>query len=215
MSIRNYFLTILFVFTIGLANSLAGNGEEIQPGASLETNSNEATTAVPYGLAIKLIPAFYWGTFGVQVEYPLTNKISIGLMTMVKKSDSKNHILHPEDYQDGGFLVDIYAKYFLLGDAPEGLYGLANLSYNAMLYYDGNTRPYALKNRWKDFEGFRVPSSIKQPKAINAGFGVGYQLIVVPKHVIADIFLAATANLDHTNSFFIQLYLAPSIGFVF
>lgn len=215
MLIRNYFLTILFVFVVGLAESLAGNGDELEPETPSELKSSETTAGVPYSLSIKLMPAFYWGTFGVQVEYPLTNKISIGLMTMIKKSDSKNYILHPEDYQNGGFLVDIYAKYFLVGDAPEGLYGLANLSYNSMLYYDGNTRPYSLKNRWKDFEGFRLPNSIQQPKAINAGLGVGYQLIIVPKHVIADVFIAASGNFDHTNSFFIQLYLAPSIGFVF
>ncbi len=185
------------------------------PETVLKTGSNEETQGVPFGLAIKLIPALYWGTIGVQVEYPVTEKISIGLMAMVKKSDSKNYSIRPEEYQNRGFLVDLYAKYFFFGEAPEGFYGLANFSYNSMLFFDGNTRPYTLQNRWKEFEGFRVPNEIKSPKAFNAGLGVGYQLIIIPQHVIADVFLAASGNFDNDNSFFLQLYLAPSIGFVF
>ncbi len=191
------------------------DGGEIQPETILKTETKEETQGVPFGLAIKLMPALYWGTIGVQVEYPIAEKISIGLMTMVKKSDSKNNTMRPEEYQNTGFLVDLYAKYFFLGEAPEGLYGLANVSYNSILFFDGNTRPYTLHNRWKEFEGFRVPNEIQTPKAFNAGLGVGYQLIIIPQHVIADVFLAASGNFDSDNSFFLQLYLAPSIGFVF
>lgn len=203
------------VLTLIVTKVNAGGNRENEPESMLKTASVESSQAVPFGLSIKLLPALYWGALGVQAEYPVTEKISVGLMIMAKKTDSKSYTIQPEDYQNAGFAVDLIGKYYFIGSAPQGLYGMANLSYNSMLFFDGNTRPYTLHNRWKKFEGFRVPNSIEAPKAFNMGLGVGYQLVIIPQHIIADVYLSASGNFDSDNSFFIQLYLAPSIGFVF
>lgn len=176
---------------------------------------NQTTLAIPLGVSIKILPAFYWGVLGAQVEYPISKKLTANIMIMSKLSESRSYAVKKEDFHENGFSVDLFGKYYFKENAPEGLYALADLSFNTMIFYDGTTRPYAMHNRWKDFNGYRVPNDIKKPNPFNFAAGVGYQMIIIPQHIIADVFMGASANLDHDNSFFVQFYIAPSLGYVF
>lgn len=212
--LKNFLITLFFILISQLSVWATNDGIEKETNNQNASQSTEAQ-AIPLGLSIKLLPALYWGTVGAQVEYPLNEKISLGVMIMSKVAESKDFTVKHEDFQDSGFSIDIYGKYFLKGEAPEGLYGVASLSYNTMLYFDGNTRPYTLHNRWKDFNGFREISDLVKPNPLNLSFGVGYQMIVIPQHIIADVFMGISGNMDENNSPFVQIYIAPSLGFVF
>lgn len=206
---KNFLLAIILSTSIVAAR--ADNPTLVQN----SNNTNQTNLVIPLGMSFKILPALYWGTLGAQIEYPISKKVSASLMVMSKLSESRGYSVKKEDFHESGFSIDLLGKYFLIGEAPEGLYGVLGLSYNSMLYFDGSTRPYTMHNRWKDFNGFRVPNDLYKAKPFNATLGTGYQLIVIPQHIIVDVFMGISGNFDHNNSFFVQFYVAPSIGYVF
>ena len=156
---------------------------------------------------------------GIEIEYPLTSQISAGILlnTSFGRTDNSNasFTLRPEDYLKSGFSADVFARYYIQGEAPEGLYAQFNVGYNTMLFFDGNTRPFTMHNRWKELSGFRVPNDLIKPKPFNAALGIGYQLIIIPKHIIASAVLGVQGQFDANNDIFISVYIIPTIGWVF
>lgn len=205
-----HFLLAIIITAVSLLSKAENPATIVSNSTSEQTNF-----AIPLGFSFKLVPALYWGTMGAQVEYPLSKKLSACVMVMSKLAESRGYSVKKEDFHENGFAIDLIGKYFLTGEAPEGLYGLLNLSYNTMLYFDGSTRPFTMHNRWKEFNGYRVPNDLVKPKPINVSLGVGYQLIIIPQHIIADVFIGASSSIDQDNSIFFQFYMAPSLGYVF
>lgn len=213
---RRGICTSIILLIVALAFAGAGDA----PVSTTTTAQNEETqVSLMAGLNIKVMPAFYWGTLGFEAEYPVTQKISIGLNFAgnLGRADGKNanFKIKPEAYLEPGYNIDLVGKYYFKGEAPEGLYATLNFSYNTKLYFDGNTRPFTLHNRWKELAGLRVPNDLVKPKPFNSGLGIGYQLVIIPKHIIANMMLAAQGQIDNNNDFFISIYLVPSIGYVF
>ena len=205
-----HFLLAIIIATV----SILSRAED--PSTTVSNSSSEQTNLViPLGFSFKLVPALYWGTVGAQVEYPVSEKFSACVMVMSKLAESRGYSVKKEDFHENGFSIDLIGKYFIKGAAPEGFYGLVNLSYNTMLYFDGSTRPYTMHNRWKEFNGYRVPNDLVKPKPFNASVGAGYQLIVIPQHIIADVFIGVSGSIDHDNTPFVQFYMTPSLGYVF
>lgn len=171
------------------------------------------------GLNIKVLPAFYWGTLGIEAEYALNGKLSVGinLLGTLGRGDgsSANYKVKPESFSEAGYRAELAFKYYFKGEAPTGLYTHLNLAYNELFYHDGNTRPYTLHNRWKEIDGLRLPVDFKKPIPFSAGLSFGYQLIVIPERIIANVLIGVQGNLDADNNPFIAIYAAPSIGYKF
>ncbi len=197
---------------------IAGDGNH-EPGmlsTIYATQSNKASSLK--GLNIKLIPAFFWNTVGIEVEYPLSMKLSLGtqLTGVLGRNDvGKNKFrVRPEGYHESGFGADIFVRYYFKENAPEGLYAQVYLSYSNYIYFDGNTRPFTLHNNWKETEKFRLANDIEKPLPYTGGLGVGYQIKFVP-NLIGNVFLGIQGQMSNENEIMISVFLTPGIGYLF
>ncbi len=186
-------------------------------------------------LCVRFMPAFYLDCGAIEIEYPLSTSLSVGVNMLGKlgRTDNGTTInfkMRPETYQDAAFRAEFALKFYIpmwwdkeAGfNAPSGLYLQGNASYGNLLFYDGNIRPYTFHSRWKKINGgqLRTPTQLDLPSDIGLGGGIGYQAIVIPNHFIANImvgmhtyrrFVQAKGNFDPDLSF----YVSPSIGWVF
>jgi hypothetical protein len=169
-------------------------------------------TLVP-GFNLKFSPAFFWKTIGVEAEYIVNSRFSVGLNVYgkwgVTRPEKTNETTKYNFLQDG-LRTELAFKYYLMKKAPEGIYLQANIAYSQLNYFNGSAMPYTLLN-------MGLPSGeigIK-PKPYGGGLGVGYQLVVIPKLIIANIMLGMQANVAGDNKIFMSLYAAPSIGVIF
>ncbi len=164
------------------------------------------------GLSIKYVPAFYWNTIGIQAEYPLTLNFSGGLNVLYALGYNENPSsisVFPDTFLESGIAIDLFGKYYFTGDAPEGFYAYANVSYNSMFYFDGNNRPYTIHSHWKNTES----EEFNYPSAFNGGVGAGYQVKIL-NHLIADV-LTGVQLQSGSEGFYYSVYFMPSIGYVF
>lgn len=176
---------------------------------------NQTQLSVLDGSSIKAIPAFFWNTTGIQAEYIVGTKLGVGLNFSYAFgfNDAPAGFEYlPEEYLKSGLGVDLFAKFYFAGNAPEGLYGYANLSYNNMLFFDGNNRPYTIHNHWKEFDG-TILQNTTIPNAFGGGVGAGYQVKLI-SHVIADASISLQLH-PSNNGLHMSVYFLPSVGYVF
>lgn len=171
------------------------------------------------GFNIKLSPAFFWKTIGLELELPLGKKFSVGvnLFGKVGRTDGKksNYKVTSQDFLKDGIRAELALKYYLKPTAPEGFYIQANFAYNQIVYSDGTTKPYSVNTHINNQRDTAASGEILKPYPYSAGIGVGYQIIFIPKHLIANILLGAQGNMDAYNKPFLSFYIAPSIGYKF
>ncbi|QNL22020.1 hypothetical protein HZR84_08730 [Hyphobacterium sp. CCMP332] len=173
------------------------------------------------GPNVKISPAIYWSTIGLEFEMPM-GMMTFGVAGMYKFNErfgnDKNFKVRPEDYQQDGFRAEIFGRYFFRGEAPVGLFFEGKLFYNTIIYFDGNPMPYTLYNRWKELDGLRSPNDIKKPSPFGLGGATGIQVMVVPNAIIANLKVGLDLNQDNSennNKLFLSIYLQPSIGITF
>ncbi|HXA00939.1 MAG TPA: hypothetical protein VNW99_03065 [Cytophagaceae bacterium] len=170
------------------------------------------------GFNIKTSPAFFWKTIGVEIEVPLGKKFSIGLNLYGKvgRTDGKtaNFKVKKQNFLTDGMRAELAFKYYFKPTAPEGLYLQANFAYNQIVYADGTTKPYSLNSHTPPADTSATGTSLK-PYPYSAGLGIGYQIIIIPKHLIGNFMIGAQGNMDAKNNPFISFFVAPSIGYVF
>jgi hypothetical protein len=170
------------------------------------------------GFAIKAMPALFWNSLALEAEYPVNRTFSIAVSGTFKlgRTDGprSNFKVNPADYLDNGYRFELQVRYFLTGFAPLGFYVSAYVSYGQIVYFDGTTRPYSLWNRVKEQDNLRSRSGISKPQPIGGGGGFGYQLMIIPKRVIANFFIGVQTNVDGDNTIFLSGYVAPSIGII-
>lgn len=175
--------------------------------------------ANPRGINIKLSPALFWNTLGLEFEFPFTKKLSasINLMGKLGRTDGRNTTfkVKEEAYLKDGYLGELSFRYYFAGKAPEGIYIQANFTYSNILYFDGTTRPYTLHNHWKDLNGLRTPADFPDLLPYSGGLGLGYQVVIIPEHLIGNLMLGAQSNIDQEGNPLLSVYLYPSIGFKF
>jgi hypothetical protein len=169
---------------------------------------------------IKIQPAIFWATLGLEAEYLVSPKITIALNVLGKlgQTEPKNKIrpLNQGEFLENGFLAELIGRYFIqlskknLVLAPSGFYIQASVGYSKMLYFDGNTRPFTLHTRYRNLK----EPYFYQPSPIIGGLGAGYQVELLPKKIIANLALGAQTNFD-TKGVFISFYVSPSVGFMF
>ena len=212
---RLYFLLFLIFSLISL--SIAGNG--IRRYSYFSHQLNESSPSVSR-FNVKIQPAIFWATLGVEVEYLVSPKVTIALNVLGKlgQTDRKNDIrpLKQGDFLNNGFLAELIGRYFIqlskkkLVLAPSGFYVQASVGYSKMLYFDGSTRPFTLHTRNRNIK----EPYFYQPSLIIGGVGAGYQVELLPKKIIANLAVGAQTNFD-TKGVFFCIYLSPSIGFMF
>ena len=174
------------------------------------------------------MPAFYWDVVGFELEYPVTTSFTVGV-NMLRKfgrtdgGSNKVFKIRPENFQDANTSLEFALKFYLPYDmlkakrdigrnAPVGLYIQGNLSYNSLLFFDGTNRPYTMHSNWKDTKGLRDPNELDKPSDISFGGGVGFQAIVIPGHIIANVMLGTQVYFPKVLPGF---YVSPSIGYIF
>jgi hypothetical protein len=170
------------------------------------------------GFNIKTSPAFFWKTIAVEIEAPIGKKFSIGLNLYGKvgRTDGKNanFKVKKQNFLTDGMRVELAFKYYFKPTAPEGLYLQTNFAYNQIVYADGTTKPYSLNSHVQPPDTNATGTSLK-PYPYSAGLGLGYQIIIVPKHLIGNFMLGVQGNMDAKNNPFLSFFVAPSIGYVF
>jgi hypothetical protein len=218
---KNIILSIILVFS-SLISVLAKNYELVNPYSVLDISATAKKKKRFYdGHNIKLAPAFFWNTVGIDGEYVIKHKFSISALVYLKygRTDGQKRpfIIKNEDYLGQGYRVELQGKYYLKQDkknkGPYGMYVQGNFSYGNMVYFDGTTRPYTINNRWRDFVGLSVPSEIENPKKISFGAGLGYQVIIIPKQFIANVMVGTQLGFGQKNPF-VSFYFQPSLGYI-
>jgi hypothetical protein len=165
---------------------------------------------------IKTSPAFFWKTIVLEIEAPLGNKFSVGLNLYGKlgRTDGKtaNFNVKKQDFLNDGIRAELAFKYYFKPIAPEGLYLQTNFGYNQIVYADGTTKPYTLNSH---VETADTSATTSKPFPFSAGIGLGYQMIIVPKHFIGNFMIGVQGNMDSKENPFLSIFVAPSIGYLF
>lgn len=193
---------------------------DFAPGVKATNNFLRYSSPVN-ALNVKLMPAFYWNSLGMEVEYPVMDMVSIGVNVIGKmgRTDGSNVVfkIRPENYQDAAYRVELAFKYYISKSAPLGFYGQFNISYGNLLYYDGTNRPYTMHSKWKPYEEgqLRDPVPLEAPKDYSFGVGAGYQLVIIPKKIIANVMVGTQLYLEQASGIYPSVYVAPSLGYVF
>lgn len=211
---------VCFVFSFN-AFSEEGNKDELKAGihSPLLTNGSRGVMKSKLqGFSIKLSPSIFWKTATLELEYPIARHTTIGLNVLAKLGqwDGKkaNRTIPNEDYLKNGVAIELFGRYYIKHDAPEGFYVQGNIAFNNFFYFDGTTRPFSFYAHWRDQQG-TLSSEFKTPKPFQFGVGLGYQVLILPNHFIGNIMLGTLGNFSGDNQFQFSIYLAPSLGYVF
>lgn len=208
---------LLFLFFILLALNASSEEKPFYNPGGLHLNSKIVSSG-GLGFNLKVAPVLFWKTLITEFEYPLSSKFSIGLNVLTKfgRTDwgKKQQPIVKESLLENGLRFELALKYFITGDAPTGFYVSANGAWGNLIYFDGNVRPYTFHNHWKNTVD-EASGKLLKPFPFSGGIGAGYQLMILPKHIIANLMIGAQANFDNQQSLFISLYAAPSIGIIF
>lgn len=174
------------------------------------------TKEFPLGLTIRLVPSFFYDTYGLEVEYPLSRRHSLGLNTLyytgsgVSKSESSTG---QGAYAKSGYLAELQYKFYFMGVAPVGLYGMAAVGYNSIAYPDGSTRPFVLFNSWESqYDIDEYNNSLPDP--IVGSIGIGYQIIMIQPHISGNVVLGAQFQ-SGDSGLLTSVFISPSLGWMF
>lgn len=171
------------------------------------------------GTNIKVSPALYWKSIVVGGEFPLGNRFSTGINLFAKYGLNDKRFAYystqNEKFFADGISGELYFRYYLKKTAPEGFYFHTYFNYNQILYFDGSVRPYTLYNTWDKAKLVKKTAGIGKPLPYSGGLGTGYQFILIPDKIIGDVLLGVQGNIDADNSFFVSVFLLPSIGYKF
>jgi hypothetical protein len=218
----------LISFTIGLVLGLLDINYVLAEEPALTQKSFNYKYSAPgsfrgAGPNLKLIPSIYWNTLGLEFEYP-SGLASFGVIGMYKFNErygnDNNFKVRPEDYQKNGYRFEVFGRYYFRGEAPVGLFVEGKVFYNTIVYFDGNTMPFTLYNRWKELDPDNInePSEILKPSALGIGFASGVQIQVIPNVLIANLKGGIDINQDNEmndKKLFLTIYILPSIGISF
>lgn len=181
----------------------------------------ESDLEIPLRPNVKLLPAFLNNALGIELEFPLNDKLSVGINGLAKLGrtdfNNTNYKVRPSDHWEDGYRAELALKYYFKKKGPSGLYAQAFGGINKMIFEDGNTRPFALLLRKKtsDEEDLRAISEFRNTQMVCGGLGLGFQTMLIPKHIIVSILVGSQFNFDADNKIFISGYLCPTIGYVF
>ncbi|MBY0427118.1 MAG: hypothetical protein K2Q22_15895 [Cytophagales bacterium] len=227
LNLRLSILYAYFLLAIGCVNAMAWNGEKPEYPVQLTGIQAHYHARKPVSFNIKLQPAFYWGSLGLEMEFSVGHNISFGVNTIGRlgswdQSPISNRI-RTQDAAQNGMMSELFFRFYIHDKehkshfAPAGFYIHANLGTNFIVYSDASLRPFSLITFTQKKEGDQnqAPSYITRPQPFFGGLGFGYQVIIFPQHLIGNIFVGTQANVSGDNKFQMSVYISPSIGWLF
>ncbi|MFQ3575254.1 MAG: hypothetical protein SNJ77_02350 [Cytophagales bacterium] len=173
---------------------------------------------IPLRPNVKIFPAVFNSTYGLEFEIPLSKSISLGLngMYYFARQDNVQKIKSNRADLTNGFRGELALRYFRSQKGPSGIFFQIYGGYNTIMYSNGLTRPYSLMLRRKENKkDTREVNDFSEPKPICAGLGIGYQVAIIPKKLLASVMLGVDASQDADNKLIIFPYLNPVLGYVF
>ena len=213
--------TLIFVlFFVITAN--AGNGNRIDLTSVIGSKSKKALSSKA-GINITLQPALFYSSIGGSGEYVIGKKTSAGVNFLYKFGNiegAKNTLnFKDEDHLKPGILAEAFFRYYIKikgtrGKAPFSLYTQFSLGYNDIIYFDGNTRPLTLHNNWKELDN-NQEVILESPQPYLGGLGAGYQLLLIPRHLIANLFVGLQGTSASDGKLIMSFFVSPSIGLAF
>lgn len=205
-------LLLLFAFGLFAQDDKIYNIYDHQPSGKVLDDETVLT-----GPNLKLMPAVFASTLGVELEIPIKKASSFGVNILGKYGRFDNpRIQKPVDYFDTGYRIELAYKYYFAKKGPLGVYAQVFVGYSKLLYDNGNTRPFALNLRNLDLNSDpRTDNSFDLPKPYTGGLGIGYQTKLYKDKIIGNLMLGSQVGFDAQNVIFYSVYLSPSIGYVF
>jgi len=171
--------------------------------------------------AIRFAPAFFWNTVGLEFEKQLGKRTSIGLnATITYGRDVDNDVLVQASSQNSAILnqgvaIDLIAKRYFDTDFNNLFFFMA-ASYNSIEYFNIDKKPYTLFNQLSNEKKEEIlENNTRVTNSYGASFGVGYQIMMIPNHLIVNIEGGIAGYVTITNTPFFSLFLMPSIGYKF
>ncbi|MBC7389792.1 MAG: hypothetical protein H7329_11310 [Opitutaceae bacterium] len=213
------FILCLVICCISLS-TFAGTG--LKYGNLDIRNTNDGNHASRFNL--KLQPAFYWSSLGLEAELVLSAKVSVALNIIGKVSglDGKHAIKNKisDDFFKTGYLTELIGRYYIVLNkkkltlAPSGFYIQAAAGFSKLLYFDGSTRPFSLNTRFPNNYDSNGNADYSELVPIIGGIGTGYQVELLPGKIIANMLVGGQTNIDSKGVFF-TFYASPSVGIMF
>ena len=216
-----YFL-VIFTFLVG---KVRAEGDETSNFFLFPKNEDRYHASYnKVGINFKAHSSLFNLTFGLESEYILSSRYTVGLILLAKmgdqQSDRNQNRIRQEDYLERGYLAEAYVRHYIKFKsnkrlkAPTGVYVQASLGYNSIIYFDGNTRPLTLHNRWKDLNETNN-ASLERPLPFIGGLGAGYQVLLIPKRIIGNLRVGVQGNVDSESQLFMSLYIALQLVYRF
>ncbi|MES2388071.1 MAG: hypothetical protein V4543_08715 [Bacteroidota bacterium] len=167
------------------------------------------------GLNFKLVPALYWSSLGIEAERPIGEHISLGVNFYYRVGSTEVSYQRDSDNPTYGnqWMLEFAGKYYFT-KAPKGWYAMAQFNIGDMYFQDGTTRPFAAYGEVPKFKDVNNVEKFIKPSSFRYGIGGGYQWILVPRHLTANIGLGAQFYSNDNGTQF-NAYLTPSFGYIF
>ncbi|MFK7899922.1 MAG: hypothetical protein AB8B61_04100 [Cyclobacteriaceae bacterium] len=170
---------------------------------------------------IRVSPSFFWSTFGVEAERGLGKSTSLGLHAFVSigaplDNDPLRKAAQTDVKSQGAGIDLVFKKYFTPTFDGFFVYGL--LSYNTIEYFRRDKKPFTVISTLteeKENDIIITNPSDKKTLPYGGGFGVGYQYMIIPKHLMINLEGGVLGFATITNEPFFSLYISPSIGYKF
>lgn len=188
--------------------------------------------AIASPVNVKLLPALFWNTVGLEVEVALSGSFTLGVAGHAKwgptDADRNNLRLLDQSYYDAGYLVEVFGRYYPLQPAPSGWYLQANAAHGNLLYADATTRPFTLLTLRDLPDQGSLTRRVSESKPYAFGLGSGYQFMIPSARLIVNLMggvqmgfwdspTAPQEDLtrDTDGRPYVFFYVAPSVGFYF
>jgi hypothetical protein len=183
----------------------------------LSQSETTTTNSLPLGFTIRLVPSFFYNTYGLEAEYPFNGNSTLGVNLLyytgsgTPKTDSS--VVGDGTYTKSGFIAELQYKYYFSGTAPTGFYAMVAAGYNSILYPDGSTRPFVLFNSWNN-QNEIAEKAASIPDPYIGSIGVGYQIIMIEPHISGNVVVGAQFQTGGSG-LSTNIFITPSLGWTF
>lgn len=169
------------------------------------------------GISVKLVPAFFYNTVGLELEFPLSKSLTAGINFYGKlgrtDNETSNYRVRQNAALENGYLAEAAIKYYF-DEAPSGWYLQGSLGVGNLTYEDGSARPFSWLVTKPEFKNLNTPYEVPENNPFRVGLGGGYQWVIIPRHLVAN-FMGGVYYFTSPDASYLSPYLAPSVGFIF
>jgi len=171
--------------------------------------------------AIRLAPAPYWNTFGFEYEQSFKQNVTIGFnFTFTYGRDIDNDAFNQAADANSailneGYIFNIIAKRYF-NNTFNKTFLFSGIEYNSIEYFDIDKRPYTIINSLSFEKRTEILETYTRvANLVGVNFGIGYQNMMVPNHLIVNFQGGIATYLTVTNKPIVSFFVTPSIGYKF